>query len=405
MKKNWMVFPVVLMILAGMVFVTFFSCDNDKGPTITTYTGKDVDGKEYKLVVTDDTLYILVIGNEEISTGKVKQTGNTLTLTPNGGDDETVKVSVTGNIITKIEGTITYDDGSKTIEIDILPPFEAVAGNWLWFCSDDSKLNGPNVPPAKVDPQTIFEPGGVSKITNAKDVTGPDGVPGQGPSTYDPGTVKDNDGKVINATVYNFKGTTLVDPNKKEAKNFGAGWPLVGWEAQPADEETLAALKTAYGYTFWVRLNSSTTTDRTNSVEGNWAYLTQVVTDFAMEKGYEYKHWFGNKNLSNGAKKMGDSGGGGAKNFTDNLEVGKWHEITVIMNKSGFNMEEDGWLFQYPPTPDPKKAFNQEAASKIQWQIPLQHNGGRQRNGDPYDQVSGSHDFDLDFYGLKLLKK
>jgi hypothetical protein len=401
-----MIKKAMFTVLCVALLFAVFSCGDD-GPSVTTYTGKDAGGKEYKLIVTGSK-YELKIDEESISTGKVTKDGNTLTLTTNGAD-ETVKVSVTGNIITEIKGTITYDDESKKIEIDILPPFESVAGNWDWYASDDSKVNGPTVGPANVDPQTIFPPGGVSKITNAQDVTGPDGVQGQGPFIYPAGTVMDNDGKPIDATVFNFKGNTKVDPNKpSDATNgakYGAGWPLVGWEAQPADDETLAALKTAYGYTFWVRLNSSTTTDRTTNTDDNWAYLTQVVTDFAMEKGYEYKHWFGNGNFSDGGKKMGDSGGGGAKNFTKDLEVGKWYQITVIMNKSGFNMEEDGWLFQYPPTPDPKKPFNQNAASKIQWQIPLQHNGGRQRNGDPYDQVSGSHDFDLDFYGLKLLKK
>jgi len=389
-------------VLCVALLFAVFSC-GDSEPSTTTYTGTTTDEKVITIQVTGDG-YELKIDGESKSTGKVKTNGDTLTLTPNGGGDNfTVKVK--GKDITEIIGTITTDNGVVMEPIEIIPPFEAFAGNWIWFSSDDSKLNGPSVGPAFVDPQTIFEPGGVSRITNAVDVTGPDGIPGQGPYTYTIGTVKDNDGNVITEPVFNFTGNTKVDPNKT-ASTYGAGWPLVGWEAQPADDETLAALKTAYGYSFWVRLNSSSTVDRTAApVEGKWAYLTQVVTDFALEKGFEYKHWFGNGNLSNGASKMGDSGGGGAKNFTKDLEVGKWHEITVIMNKTGFNMEEDGWLFQYPPTPDPKKAFNQAAASKIQWQIPLQHNGGRQRNGEPYDQVSGSHDFNLDLYGLKLLKK
>jgi len=370
-----------------MVFVTVFSCgDGDKGPSITTYTGKDTAGAEYKLVVTDDT-YLLVIGDKEISTGKVSKSGDTLTLTPNGGDGTPFKVTVSGNSITGFEGEITDDNGTKIPSPEILPPFTAVAGNWNWFTSDDSKTN------EYLDVQTTFPPGGVSRITNAVDVTGPDGEPGKGPFTYTT-PVTDNDGKTITVPVYNFTGNTKVDPNKNSAQKFGAGWPLVGWEAQPADEETKALLKTAYGYSFWVRLNSSLTN---NKDANNWAFLTAVVTDFPIEKGYEYKHWFGNK--------AGDSGGSKVNNLTKGLEAGTWYKITVIMNKDGFNMDEDKWLYQWPPNPDPKKPFNQAAAEKIQWQIPLQHNGGAQRNGDPYDQVTGTYDFNLDFYGLELLIK
>jgi len=385
MKK--MVFPVVLMILAGLVFGAFFSCDNDKGPTTTVYTGDSPDGK-VKVTVIGDT-YVLMIGDEEISTGKVSKSGDTLTLTPNGEGGHDFTVTVDGNFITKIEGDITPDDGGKPIAPpEIFPPFTPVAGNWNWFTSDDSKTN------EYLDVQTIFPPGGVSEITNAKDVTGPDGVAGKGPYVYPAGEAKDNDGKAINATVFNFTGNTKVDPAKNNQQKYGAGWPLVGWEAQPADNETAALLKTAYGYSFWVRLNSSKTNDKTDN---EWAYLTAVITDFPLEKGYEYKHWFGNK--------AGDSGGSKVNNWTSNLQAGTWYKITVIMDKNGFNMEEDKWLFQWPPNPDPKKPFNQSAAEKIQWQIPLQHNGGAQRNGDPYDQVTGTHDFNLDFYGLELLKK
>jgi hypothetical protein len=396
MKK--MVFPVVLMILAGLVVAAVISCPSDKGPSVTTYKGDTKDGKEVIIEVRGDS-YELKIDGESISTGRVTKDGNTLTLTTNG-NEETVKVSVTGeNKIDKIEGNITPDDGSDAITIDMLPPFKAVAGSWNWFTSDDSKVNGPDVPPANVTPQTIFSPGGASKITNAVPIEGEDGAT---PFIYPSGTINDNDGEAITVPVFNFTGNTKVHPEKPaNICQFGAGWPLVGWEAQPADDETAALLKTAYGYTFWVKLNSSTA--------NNWAFLTAVVTDFPLEKGYEYKHWFGNK--------PGDSGGTKVNNLTKDLKAGTWYQITVIMNPSGFNMEEDAWMHKWPKPIDGRKPFNQAAASRIQWQIPLQHNGGSQRGSapsdpvpndddsdpNPYDIISGSYDFNLDFYGLELL--
>lgn len=385
-------------VLCVALLFAVFSCGDD-GPSVSTYTGKDASGKEYKLIVTGGN-YELLINGEPISTGKVSKSEDTLTLTPNGGDNATFKVTVMGKDITKIEGDITDDNGEKVKPGNILPPFTSVAGNWNWYTGDDSKVNGPTVPPAYVDPQTIFAPGGVSRITNARDITGPDGVAGQAPFIYPEGTVKDNDGNAITVPVYNFTGNTKVDPNKPTGtgttgSTYGAGWPLVGWEAQPADEDTLAKLKIAYGYSFWVRLNSSKTND---TKENDWAFLTAVVTDFSPEKGHEYKHWFGNK--------PGDSGGSGKiNNYTSKLEAGTWYKITVIMNQSGFNMYQDKWIWIYDSGINFRGDFHQDKASKIQWQIPLQHNGGSQRNGDPYDQVKGTYDFNLDFYGLELLIK
>jgi hypothetical protein len=399
-KRNWLVFQAILMILAVLVFASVFSCKKDDdgpkvGNVVGTFTGTDTNGKVCTLQINDDDTYEFFIDGTSVSTGTAAKNGDTYTLTANGGG-EPFTVTVKEDKITEIKGAINPDDGSKPIPApEMPPPYTAVAGKWNWFASDDSKLNGPDVPPANVNPQTIFEPGGVSKITNAVPIEGEDGST---PFVYPEGTVKDNDDNTITVPVFNFTGNTKVDPNKgtgnSAKKNFGAGWPLVGWEAQPADEETAALLKTAYGYSFWVRLNSSLT----NTTKANdWAFLTAIVTDFTPEKGYEYKHWFGNK--------PGDSGGSKINNFTKDLNAGTWYKITVIMDASGRNIEEDKWLFQWPPSPDPKKPFNQSAAEKIQWQIPLQHNGGAQRNGDPYDMISGSFDFNLDFYGLELLTK
>jgi hypothetical protein len=391
-----MIKKTMFAVLCVALLFAVFSCGDD-GPSVSTYTGKDSNGKEYKLIVTGGD-YELLIGGESISTGKVSKSDNILTLTPNGGNNTPFKVTVMGKDITQIEGDITDDNGNTVKPGNILPPFTPVAGNWNWFTSDDSNVNGPTVGPAYVDPQTTFPPGGVSKITNAVDVTGLDGIPGKGPYTYPAGEAKDNEGKAIDATVFNFTGNTKVDPEKNSKKDYGAGWPLVGWEAQPADEETAALLKTAYGYSFWVRLNSSSTNNDSKK-DNDWAYLTAVVTDFLPERGHEYKHWFGNK--------PGDSGGNGKiNNYTSKLQAGTWYKITVIMSQgSGFNLYQDKWIWLYPSGENFRGDFNQSAASKIQWQIPLQHNGGSQRGGEPYDQISGTHDFNLDFYGLELLIK
>jgi len=73
------------------------------------------------------------------------------------------------------------------------------------------------------------------------------------------------------------------------------------------------------------------------------------------------------------------------------------------MDKAGFNMDQDNWIHTY--NQEYEGPFNQNKAQKIQWQIPLQHNGGVARNGDPYDIITGSYNFNLDFYGFALLMK
>jgi hypothetical protein len=384
MNKKWKVFPVVLMILTGLVFgAVFFSCDNSPSgppaPKVDTYKGTDTDGKQYELKVTDNKTYELKIDGESISTGKASLKSGEFTLTPNS-DGDSFTVTVERKKITKIEGSITPDDDSEPIEPGEIVTSEPVVGVWNWYTIDDSKPNKD-----KVDPQTIFAPGGASKITNATkdDETQETNKPFIHPA----GTVKDNNGKAITETVYGFKGNTKVTKDNRSASE-GARFPLVGWEAEP-DEETLEALKTAYGYQFWIRVNSSTAS--------NWAFLTAVVTDFTPEKGYEYKHWFGNQ--------AGDSGGNTkVNNFTGNLAVGKWHQIMVIMDSSAINMEQDKWIHTY--NPEYKGKFNQNKAQRVQWQIPLQHQVGADvsaRSGEPYDIIRGSYTFDVDFYGLELL--
>jgi len=400
--KKWF-FPVILMIAAGLVCGAFFSCDTgegDKGPSTTTYTGKDTARKEYKINVTGDR-YELMINGELKSTGKVSKDGDTLTLTPDGDPDSPFTVTVQGNLIIGWEGDITDNDGVVIPCPDIQPPFERVAGTWTWYTSDDSKENGPEVGPAFVNPQTIFAPGGASRITNEEDTTAPDGGAAKKPFEYPANSQKDNNGNTITVPVYNFTGTTKVTSNNRTA-NEGARFPLVGWEAIP-DPATLELLKTVYGYSFWVKLNEGTTGD-------SWAFTTAVVTDYPPEKGYEYRHWFGNA--------TGDSGGSTTPDYTGPLEPGKWHQITVVLDKTDptFNMEQARWMIDYYSTGNSQadkdakdKPYDQSKAEKLQWQIPLQHQkkdtGVSARGGNPYDIIRGSYDFNVDFYGLELLKK
>lgn len=376
-KKNLMVFPLILMILTGLAVAVVLSCgssSSDQEPE--TYTCSDTDGQAYELTITGDT-YELKIDGKSVSTGTVKKDGDTLTLTPNSGGDP-FKVTVSGKRITDIEGAITPDDGGEAIEPGKIIQGETKTGTWDWALSDDSGTN------EYLDVQTIFAPGGASRFSNA--IPDPDekdkhGQPVKRPYVYPDGTVNDINGDPINEPVFNFKGNTKVTSDNRTA-DVGARFPLLGWEAVP-DEATLTALKTAYSYSFWVRLNSSTAS--------KWAFLTAVFTDFPAEKGYEYGHWFGNTN-----------GDAGAKNITKDLKLGEWYKITVILKptSAGGNIDQAAWIHSY--NPEYEGDFKQDKVKKLQWQVPLQHNGGTARGGAPYDIIKGSYDFDLDFYGLTL---
>jgi len=376
MKKNWIVFPgAVLMILAVLVFAMVFSCKNDdNGQSPEIFSGSDQAGIQYELTITGEQ-YELKIDGKSVSTGTVSKDGDTYKLTPNAEGDP-FYVTVSGNSITGIEGDIIPDDGSEPITPGNIIKGETTEGTWDWSLSDDS------VPNDYLDVQTIFAPGGASRFSNAVEDTETDhhGNKIKRPTVYPAGTVMDNDGNPINEPVFSFKGNTKVSSENRTA-NEGARFPLLGWEAVP-DEETLAALKTAYSYSFYVRLNSST---------GNrWAFLSAVFTDFPAEKGYEYGHWFGSTN--------GDSG---AKNRTVG-QLGKWHKITVILSpvSEGGNIDQAQWIHQY--NKEFEGPFNKNKIEKIQWQVALQHNGGIARGGNPYDIIRGSYDFDVDFYGLQL---
>jgi len=405
MKKNRRFFPIVLAILAGLVFGAVFSCgggtSSPSGPSVIpsdTYTGTDEDGKQYELIVTGSE-YVLKINGKKVSDGVVSKNGTLWTLMPagiEGSPNVDFDVTIAGDNIADIGGRIQVWGEPDIIPGVMVPPVPVELA-WIWYTMDDSKPNDYLLPAnggAADGAQTIFPPGGASRITNAVDVTNDDGTTGKKPYEY-PEDKKPTDkgGNEIPGPVYNFTGNTKVTKDNRGGEE-GAQFPLVGWGAKPADDYTLAQLRKARGYSFWVRLNSSTA--------NNWAFLTAVETDFSPEKGYEFKHWFGNQ--------PGDTTYSGKKykNTTLDLKVGTWYQIKVIMAKDGFNMDQDGWIYQYPPSPTPKNEFNQKAAGQVQWQVPLQHQVGADvsAGGSPYyDIKKGSYDFDLDFYGLELIMK
>lgn len=400
MKKNRRFFAVILAILAGLAFAAVFSCSgggdsSDDSITSESYIGTDADGIEYELIVTGSE-YVLKINGKKISSGAVSKNGDLWTLMPNGLDGSTnadFDVTIDGIYIAEIGGVITPDEkGGQPITPGIMvPPTLA----WDWYTIDDENTN------EKLgDKQSIYPPGGASRITNAVDVTNDDGTKGKKPYEYTEETKpKDKDGNPIPGPVYNFTGNTKVIENDRDAKK-GAQFPLVGWGAKPANTATLTQLRNAKGYSFWVRLNSSTAS--------NWSFITAVETDFKAELGYEYKHWYGNKPGDSGGSSQSASTLKGINNFTDNLEVGQWYKITVIMAKDGFNLFQDKWIWQYDSGKDARGDFHQNKAQQLQWQIPLQHQVGADvsmRNGDPYDAIKGSYDFNLDFYGLELIMK
>ncbi|MDR0456989.1 MAG: hypothetical protein LBH20_09950 [Treponema sp.] len=404
MKKNWMVFPVVLLLMAGMAFVTVFSCGEDTppGPSTVTYKGGDNEGHTYTLKITGNKYDLLIefadpSKDPVSSTGKAQKSGDEWVLTPNADPDAQIIITVSKNPnrIVFIEGDITPDDGSEPITPGEIIEVTPIAGVWTWALSDDS------IPNDYLDKQTIFAPGGASRFEEGRYIedqeeTDRGNNPVKRPYVYPAGEAKDNGGNPIDAEVFNFKGTTKVSAENRPATS-GAQFPLLGWEAVP-DEETLELLKTAYGYSFWVRLNSAT--------ESKWSFLTAIVTDYSEEKGWEEKHYFGNQ--------PGDSGGTPAiKNFTSDLKLNEWYKITVVIDKSssGFNIEQDKWMIQYYSTQpaDVKaardKPYDQSAAHKLQWQVPLQHQSvSAARSGEPYDIVKGSYTFDFDFYGLELIQ-
>jgi len=182
----------MFVVLCVALLTAVFSCGGgDDGPKTYTYTGTDKNRDEYTLKITEGD-YDLLQNGVSVSTGKASKNGDVFTLEPNGlkanGDaGDIFLVTVSGKKITNIEGDITSDNG-KTITPGEIVQAEPIAGNWEWSTSDDSTTNE-----WKGAKQSVFPPGGASRIDNAVDIADE-----KQPYEYPAGTVKDNDGNIIN---------------------------------------------------------------------------------------------------------------------------------------------------------------------------------------------------------------
>jgi predicted small secreted protein len=300
------------------------------------------------------------------------------------------------------------DNTKKEIETG-----EGIAGVWDWSTSDDSKANE-DVTLKLVKPPYTQTSKGAAADNSPWDasyattgVSFPQGNWG-GKSTIsgtadtvDPTIMRPNgDGKTAE-TAFKFTGTVKVSADDR-AWNTGAQYPMVGWEAVP-DTDTLANLRAAWAYSFYIKVNSiALKPTSTATATTDWVFKTAVGAEgFANEQGHEYKHYFGN--YQPGAAE--NFGTRAKDNMTDDLVLGQWHKITVVLAPANadFNMDQDSHIHQWNThfTAD----FDPTTATKIQWQIALQDQKGiLQRAGDPnhYDIPNGYFDYDIEFYGLEL---
>jgi predicted small secreted protein len=276
---------------------------------------------------------------------------------------------------------------------------DGVAGVWDWSISNDSKANAaqngvtlPAPPYAETSsqnfPQTSW--GGTSTISGEEDTS-------ETPSVFRPGPAG-KDGKTA-ATAWKFEGTVQVSSDDR-AYNEGAQYPMVGWEAVP-DTATLALLRDAYAYSFYIKVNSAEVkSNATATPQEYWVFKTAVCAEgFVPELGHEYKHYFGNYQPTASENYGPDA----VENMTDDLAIGEWHKITVYLDPADdrFNLDQDGYIHQYNNefTAD----FDPTTITKLQWQISLQDQKGiTQRNGPTYDMPNGYFDYDVEFYGLEL---
>jgi hypothetical protein len=412
--KRMMLVCLAAVLCGGMVFL---ACDTGGGSTeqITI-------SFEYVNLATDETVTSLTAPTS-VEINKGGSLGNKLP-TPDVGDykfyrwedadgsevtaddkfnaDATIKGIV---FKTNEDGNLVDDDGEEVTDESgepIAPPVTdpGIDGTWDWSTSDDSKENDtvqlalpkPPYKTAKIShtfPKSNW--GGVSTISGEAD---PDNAGIMRPVTK---TVTGPDGTDV--TAFSFTGTVKVSKDNRGA-NEGSRFPLVGWEAVP-DEETLANLKDAWAYSFWVRVNSAEVkSNATATPRNDWVFKTAVCAEgFANEQGHEFKHYFGNY-LPTAASNFGANA---TTSMTDDLAIGKWHKITVVLDptKKGYNLDQDNYIHQY--NTEFEADFDKSTVTKLQWQIALQDQRGiAQRGGDPYDMPNGYFDYDLDFYDLRL---
>jgi hypothetical protein len=280
-------------------------------------------------------------------------------------------------------------------------PGDGIVGTWDWSTSDDSKENDTVAldlvnPPYKTAKTGHSFPksnwGGVSTISGTEDTS-------ETPSVFRPvtKTVTGPDGTEV--TAFSFIGTVKVSKDGR-GPNEGSRFPLVGWEAVP-DTDTLADLRIAWAYSFWVKVNSAAVkSNATATPRNDWVFKTAVCAEgFANEQGHEFKHYFGNYQPTAAT----NFGANATTSMTDDLAIGEWHKITVVLdpNHESFNLDQDNYIHQY--NNEFEAVFDPTTATKLQWQIALQDQRGiTQRSGDPYDMPNGYFDYDVEFYGLEL---
>jgi len=273
---------------------------------------------------------------------------------------------------------------------------DGIAGVWDWSISDDSKENAAqngvtlSSPPYKASssknfPQTSW--GGTSTISGTPDASDPEI------------TRPNGDGKTA-ATSFKFTGTVKVTADDRTA-NVGVRYPQVGWEAIP-DTATLALLRDAYAYSFYIKVNSAeikkNSTD--NDPQTSWVFKTAVCAEgFVPELGHEYKHYFGDYQ----PEASDDYGPDAVGNMTDELTIGDWHKITVYLDPEDdrFNLDQDNYIHQH--NTEFEAGFDPTTITRLQWQISLQDQKGiAARASDPWDIPNGYFDYDIEFYGLEL---
>ena len=257
---------------------------------------------------------------------------------------------------------------------------KGVPGNWIWSIIDDEATN-------KWAP-------GISEINFELDEVEIDESTGEKlrvPATADMIEIDelDDDGNPIKA--YKFKGTTKQkDGVTQFTFQDGAGWPFAGWMVRPKDKATQDMLRVkGFAYSFYIRVNNTNPT---------FTYQTSVDNSmYQKDEGHEPLFWFG-------SKKSKDE----TKGNSVTMETGEWKKITVVFDPAhpDYNMDYAKWLYNYGPNSgdDPTNmTFDCSKADSIKWQIQLQHNGGTEgAAGVQYSITSGSHDFDVDFYGLEM---
>ena len=296
---------------------------------------------------------------------------------------------------------------------------DGMVGVWDWTVSDDKKPNTTVNIPLNKPPYTQVEKGnagstsawdasfvtpgaefkqnnygGVSTINGTPD-TAKDGTAVVRPEKV---TVPGPDGKEVSA--FSFKGLVKVSSEGRAATE-GACFPMVGWEAVP-DDATLADLRKATAYSFYVKVNSAVVKRSTTATPSNkWLFKTAICAEgFALEQGHEFKHYFGN---ASAPKALADGADLSKARYTKNLALETWNKVTVYMDATDtkYNIDQDGHIHQW--NRQYKADFIPTTLTKLQWQISLQDQEGiTDRNSGDYDIVNGSFEYDVLFYGLEL---